>query len=269
MTYWIYGYKPGVGFDYFENYKSVPPMFSPPPERASLVLDGTRTVHVRALDSADKPVPGVDIMPITVLKKGKLKSVNFSGSFAKVRTDAQGIAAFDWLPSDIQAGTAFIPATLSYSTPKWPILDVDKPDVTLTMRLLRHTPISGKVTRPDGAPASGILVIADGVGSAYPTGSGTARTAADGSYTIELPPDQSYMVHVFDDEWAARSRTGVVVREGQPHSGVDLRLERGTLIHGRVTAGQPPQPAPGLALMVAEQGPAVPIGTFPHQPAAP
>jgi RNA polymerase sigma factor (sigma-70 family) len=266
LTYWIYGYKPGVGFDYFENYASVPPLFSPPPERASLVLNGTRTVRVRALDSADKPVPGVDIMPITVLKNGKLKSVNFSGSFAKVRTDAQGIATFDWLPSDIQAGTSFVSATLSYSTPKWPILDVDKPDAEVTMRLLRHTPISGKVTRPDGAPASGILVMADGRGDAYPAGSSTARTADDGSYTIEVPPEQSYMVHVFDDEWAARSRTGVVVRERQPRSGVDLRLERGTLIRGRVTAGQPPQPAAGVGMLLSEHGPAVPNGTFPKQP---
>jgi RNA polymerase sigma factor (sigma-70 family) len=237
LTYWIYGYKPGVGFDYFENYASVPPLFSPPPERAWLVLNGTRTVRVRALDSADQPVPGVEIMPITVLKKGKLKSVNFSGSFAKVRTDAQGIATFDWLPSDIQAGTAFVAATLSYCTPKWPILDVDKPNEVVTMRLLRHTTISGKVTRPDGAPASEILVVAQGAGNAYPAGSGSARTLADGSYTLAVPPEQSYMVYVDDGEWAARTQTGVVVREGQPRSGVDLRLENGSVISGRVTAG--------------------------------
>jgi RNA polymerase sigma factor (sigma-70 family) len=267
MTYWIYGYKPGVGFDYFENYRSNPPIFSPPPERASLVLNGTRTVRLRALDSADKPLAGVDIMPITVLKKGKVRSVNFSGSFAKVRTDARGIATFDWLPRDIQAGTSFVSASLAYSTPKWPILEVDKPDAELTMRLLRQTPISGKVTKPDGTPASGILVMADGVGDAYPAGSATTRTAADGSYTIEVPPEQSYMVHVFNAEWAARSRTGVVVRERQPCSGIDLRLERGTVISGRVTAGQPPQPAAGVALSLSEQGPEVPIGTFPQQPA--
>ena len=74
------------------------------------------------------------------------------------------------------------------------------------------------------------------------------------------------MVHVVDDEWAARSRTGVVVRERQPRSGVDLRLERGSVIRGRVTAGQPPQPAAGVAVMLSEQGPAVPKGTFPEQP---
>ena len=32
LTQWIVGYKSGVGFDYFENYRSVPPGFAPPPE---------------------------------------------------------------------------------------------------------------------------------------------------------------------------------------------------------------------------------------------
>ena len=40
---------------------------------------------------------------------------------------------------------------------------------------------------------------------AYPPGSGRARTAADGSYAMDLPPEQSYMIDVVDDEWAARA----------------------------------------------------------------
>ena len=41
MTWWIVGCKSGVGFDYFENYRSVPPTsFAPPPRAARLVLDG-------------------------------------------------------------------------------------------------------------------------------------------------------------------------------------------------------------------------------------
>ncbi len=39
MTQWVVGYKAGVGLDYFENYQSMPPLPSAPPERARLVLE--------------------------------------------------------------------------------------------------------------------------------------------------------------------------------------------------------------------------------------
>ena len=42
MTHWIFGYKPGVGFDYFENYLILPSSWSPLPERVELVLNGAR-----------------------------------------------------------------------------------------------------------------------------------------------------------------------------------------------------------------------------------
>ena len=71
MTQWVFGYKAGVGFDYFENYRTIPAGFSPPPERTKLVLNGTRTVRVRAVDSAGGPVPGIEIVPVKVLKKGR------------------------------------------------------------------------------------------------------------------------------------------------------------------------------------------------------
>ncbi len=231
-----------------------------------MCLNGARTVRVRARDSAGKPVSRVEIVPWLVKKPGKLSSVNLCGSSAKVRTDEQGLATFDWFPSDAESGASFILATAEYSLPKWPTLDAGKQDVELTV--LRFAPMSGKVTRQGGAPAAGILVCADGVGDAYPAGSSRARTAADGSYKMELPPNQSYTVYVDDTEWAAASRTGIVVREGKPHAGVDLSLEPGSVIHGRVTAGPLSEPAPGVTLMLHEQGPAVPVGTLVNQPAA-
>ena len=74
------------------------------------------------------------------------------------------------------------------------------------------------------------------------------------------------MVSVVDDDWAARSRTGFVVREGVPRAGLDLKLERGGVIRGRVTAGAASEPESGQTLLLVEQGPAVPPKTFPNQP---
>jgi RNA polymerase sigma factor (sigma-70 family) len=268
MTMWIFGSKSGVGFDYFENYRSAPAMpMSPPPETARLVLDGARTVRLRAVDSTGRPVPGVELYPLTIQKKGKLRSINLSPISMDSRTDASGVATFDWLPANLVGGTSFYSASLSYYLPDPPILDVNKPQTELTVRVLRTTRVSGKVTLPDGSPASGILVEAQGVGgTSQPAGSGRARTAADGSYAMDLPPEQSYTIGVIDDEWASRNRSGVVVREGVAQTGLDVPLERGCLIRGRVTAGPESKPSPGRVVVLAEQGPVVPPGTLKDQP---
>ena len=50
-------------------------------------------------------------------------------------------------------------------------------------------------------------------------------------YTPDIGRDRT------DEEWAAKSRRAVVVREDIPQSGLDLTLERGAMIRGRVTAG--------------------------------
>ena len=85
-------------------------------------------------------------------------------------------------------------------------------------------------------------------------------------YTMELPPEQSYMVYVVDNEWAAPSLAGIVVREGMAQTGLDLTLERASVIMGRITAGPRSQPANGLSVMLVEHGPAVPPGTLKNQP---
>ena len=89
MTQWIVGYKSGVGLDYFENYRFQRLTdWSLPPERARLVLNGTRAVRVRIVDSAQKPVPGVEIGPSSIEKERKLNSVNLGAFPIKAITDA-------------------------------------------------------------------------------------------------------------------------------------------------------------------------------------
>jgi hypothetical protein len=202
-TQWIFGSKPGVGFDYYENYKSMPPInWAPPPDHARIVLDGTRTVRVRAIDTAGKPVPGLEISPWEVRKKGKLNAVNLAAFPIKVLTDEQGVATFDWLPADIQEGTRFLLHSPTYDMPNGPLLDPGKPGAELTARVRRFTQVTGTVTQPDGSPASGIVVEAQGVGATSPGSSsfGRVKTAATGSYVMDLPPEQSYMISVVDNE---------------------------------------------------------------------
>ncbi len=268
--WWIVGCKSGVGFDYFENYRSVPPTsFSAPPRAARLVLDGARTVRVHAVDAAGRPVEGVEFYPVTLQIKGKLRSVNLAPLPIDPRTDANGVATFDWLPMNLQREISFLSASLSDYLPDPTWFDPNRPDhVEPTARVLRRPArVSGKVTRPDGSPAAGILVEASGVvgKTRQQGGSGRAWTAGDGSYAMDLLPEQSYMISVIDDEWAAKSLSCVIVREGVAQTGLDLTLERGSLVWGKVTVGPESKPAAGRGVMLTERGSDVPPGQFKNQ----
>ena len=85
-------------------------------ERVNLVLNGIKTVRVRTVDSANKPVPGVEIAATSIIKKQKLSSISLFDSRLRVRTDNAGIATFDWLPADQSGRASFTVATPSYST---------------------------------------------------------------------------------------------------------------------------------------------------------
>jgi beta-lactamase regulating signal transducer with metallopeptidase domain len=251
--------KPGAGFDYFENYHTWPgPVVGTPPAQVALTLGGARTVSVHAVDSAGKPLPGVDLIPWTVHKKGRLTYVNLSGAaglqYVPARTDREGRAAFAWLPRDLREGVTVLNRTLDYSLPEAPDFDPAQPDKPLTARLFRNVPIGGKVALPDGKPAAGILLQAEGRGNTNHYGRHIARTRADGSYRMLAYPDQSYLIAVTDERWAAPSLKGVVVREGAPRTDLDFRLGNGTLLRGRVTLGPGRKPAAEQTITLVEQG---------------
>ena len=63
------------------------------------------------------------------------------------------------------------------------------------------------------------------------------------------------MIGVTDDEWSAQTLTGVAVREGAARTGLDLSLERGIVVRGRVAYRPTGSPRPGGTLRLAEQVP--------------
>ena len=72
------------------------------------------------------------------------------------------------------------------------------------------------MTLPDGKPAEGIQIQAEG----HQAGSFTYcrrfdRSAADGSYSLEVDPGQDYIVAVVDESWAAPSHFGIEVERGE------------------------------------------------------
>ncbi len=145
-----------------------------------------------------------------------------------------------------------------YSCPQSPVYRSGDDGKLLEARLLRSTRIAGVVRHADGRPAAGMLILAEGHGATNHDCRMHTRTAGDGSYALDVYPEQSYMIAVLDERWAARTLAGVIVREGKPQTGLDLTLLAGTLIHGVVTKGAGGPPVHGATITLMEQGPDLP-----------
>jgi beta-lactamase regulating signal transducer with metallopeptidase domain len=250
--------KPGVGFDYFENYRSEGRrVVSEPPAEVALTLDGAQSLRVRAVDSADKGLFGVDVTPFTVEKKGKIYQVNFSClsslKYVSAQTDRDGLASFEWMGTDLAFPVEVLNFNEEYSQVEFPRENPSQPSKAVVLRLFRRVPISGKVTLPDGKPAANIRLQIEGFGDTALHCRADARTKADGSYSALVTPNQSYIIGITDEQWAATSQTGIVVKEGEPRTGLDFRLGKGTVLRGKVTAGPHDRPAAMKWLRVAEQ----------------
>ncbi|WP_165246770.1 carboxypeptidase-like regulatory domain-containing protein [Paludisphaera soli] len=226
---WLVARKLGVGFDFLPAAAADGP---PDPAPVALTLGPPRVIRLRAVDEQGRPAAGVAFTAWFFQRDENRTGLGFNGRIMSATTDAEGLAAFDWLP----AGVAH-PITLFPIDPRFAVRRTvveGEPDESATVRLARLTPIRGRVTLPDGSPARDVRVTAQGRGFGEDLGVGLARTADDGTYALDAAPDEMYAVSVDDADWAAATRRGVLVEAGAPVDGVDFRLARGTLLRGVV-----------------------------------
>jgi hypothetical protein len=256
----VFAMKPGAGFDYWANPDTEWPP-SPPPAKVTLTLDGTRQVLVRAVGSDGKPVSGVNFVPDWIQKAGRGQAIAFfrEGSLMDLsrRTDADGVATFDYLPTPSSTASIVRFATASESyTQEMPLFRERSTPVTklLTTRVFKKSSLRGKVCFPDGRPAPAVMVVAEGIGYGVNGGGGRALTRADGTFAMRVASECSYIVSVDEREWATRSVTGVVVKEGHDRDDLQLRLIRGTLVRGNVTEALSGKPLPGFQVGVIQLG---------------
>jgi hypothetical protein len=231
----IVALKDGVGADYFENYQSYPAqVFAPPPPEVSLTLDGARTVRINAIGSDGKGVPGLGFQMWLLNKPGKISQGNLTGlDFVSAMTDAAGTARFAFVPKSARATFSLV-SEEDYTGLDSPTVPAGGDDeVTIPVR--RNGRMSGRVVQADGTPARGVIVSVGGRGLTASRPSASAPTGSDGTYSLKVAPDQSYMLAVLETEHASAALSGVLVREGQSREGLDLRLIPGTRLHGRVS----------------------------------
>jgi beta-lactamase regulating signal transducer with metallopeptidase domain len=253
---WVIGLKAGAGFDYFENYRTTPAADYPPLlADVSLILEGAHTARVNAVDSTGQAVPGVEIGLTHLSKIGKVSDANVRRSaIARATTDQQGFATFGWLPQGgLGAFHFYIATNGNYTTRDQPYYQRGGL-AKLTAHLLRDTRLSGTVRFPDGRPAGGLLIKAEGGPRSGTSINLAARTLADGSYVLDAPSESSYIVTVVDETWAAPSLSNVIVREGRAQGGLDFVLTKGTLLHGQVSEAPGRRPARGAVVWLTEEG---------------
>jgi protocatechuate 3,4-dioxygenase beta subunit len=241
----LIAFQSGLGFDYVSTLlgKRGTTERRPLPDDVTLRLTGARTVRVKAVDSANRPVAGIPVYPWYVQQRGRPEEVNLGNcDAALVTTDASGTAVFDWLPADFERAIPFMPFSRGYGYAEQVAIKEGDPAAEVTLPVLRRAKVSGLVRWPDGRPAAGIMVEASGAGPAHRYGRGSAWTRPDGSYEMLVESEEAYVVAVVDDRWAAPSHVGVLVREDQPVGGLDFQLAEGTIVRGTVTVGPERRP---------------------------
>ena len=256
--------KDGVGANYFENYRSRPVgRPGPPPPEVSLTLDGARTVTVTAVGSDGRPVPGLTLAA-RLGRLGKLDTADvFDPAVTSKVTDAGGVARFPWIPSSGAAWVGLI-SRRGYSARDEVSVGVDaKGDVSGTIRVIRDGRLSGRVTHPDGSPARGIMVRAQGSGNGTRVDRAEIRTGDDGTYTLSVEAGCLCGVAVVDRDHAATPHFGLSIGEGESREGLDFRLIGGTRLHGRITVQPGPAPELPPRVMMTLRGPDLPAAMQP------
>ncbi|MEW4571427.1 sigma-70 family RNA polymerase sigma factor [Tautonia sp. JC769] len=258
---WAVGLKSGVGFDYAElgPERNRGTKAADLPGAIDLSLDGARTVKLKAVDRRGEPLEGVDFYTWLIMKAGKREVANLGGSQSfHATTGADGIATFDWIPAVTAQPIQILSRSEGYHAPDRAMIGPEAASgATITAEFLRNGTIRGRVTHADGSPAGGIEIT--GHGSGWGFGSSVeGQTEEDGSFEFSVEAMHNYIIGVIDEEWAAPSRAGIVVEEGQTVDGIDFTLGRGAVIRGTVTIGPDARPEPGAFVQLIESGGAMP-----------
>lgn len=232
--------KNGKGLDYFENYES---RFSEPggplPESVTLALDEPVLVRLRVHDTSGRPVSGVFVHGLGLLKEGKRDRIRFGLGQIHTATDANGIAVFNCLPKAPEDAPN---AYEFWIRDDWEVFrevfvgGLPGPIEEVEIARSRSVAIGGRVLSPDGKPAPAIRILANAQGLSGRHGDRLeAVSGADGTYRLTVTPGGVYSLAVVDPDWTAPVKFGIVPREGKPETGHDFHLGRGTVIRGRVT----------------------------------
>ena len=250
--------KEGVGLDYVLFWRKDAPRTDPyrlEPDHSgplAFVLNGMKDVTVRVVDEQGKALAGAWVYPWYFEKPRKGEHANISGVPGFNRTtDATGTATFQ-VPADNQTAVTFWAQLKGYSAPERPVWDPKKGTAEVEARLVKQVHVVGRVVDEQGRPAAGARVRVGGDGYTMDSFRGETRSAADGSFGIDVNPNQYYLFVADLADRASGPQTRIV-KNDPPAQRVELALAPAVRVRGAVTAGPDRKPVPKASVGITHR----------------
>ena len=224
-------------------------------EGETLTLGGASPLTVHVTDTDGQPLEDVPTYVWLLKNKKNEEQLNVSMLANRLiaKTDAAGKVTFDWFPAWQKSTVTIWPHANGYAQTRGsyePTTGKGKAEV----QLARQIPLRGKVTFPDGKPASDIYVSAFGAGYSNDDFRGGGTTDEYGRYEIMATPDQIYMLTIHGKEWAAPSQSGFAVLPGEEVEEHDFVVRPATHVYGQVVNQADGKPLAGEHVYFQELG---------------
>ncbi len=210
-------------------------------------LSAPSQVKVQVLATDGSPIVGVPVQPKFIVRQNGSQNEFVDlpatiGSHFEAVTDSSGIATVNGMPTGCQANFGVNdPRYCSTDGTDNVDLGAHKAENMVVIKLHRASTIEGTVT-VNGKPIANCKIMAQSQSQSTHSGWGEAVSGPDGHYRIERLRLGSY--NLFIDgvgDLVGRAQEGIAVKEGEKRSGVQVELEKGAFIEGKVTdlSGRP------------------------------
>lgn len=220
---------------------------------------GSVVLHVTRPDG--EPARGATFVPSSL---GELRQFSpipeILRDSLQIQTDDHGVATFVGYPHGAQLFFEITDERFARLLPRaWPTVGDDMP---FEVQVRPGGAISGRVLHANGSPASNVRVLC--TNQQQLGASAEAETDQNGRFTVKQLQEGIYDV-AFDLEemevdWTARAIRNLFVGVNHPIADVEVELEKGPLITGRISLKKSKLPLSGVGVSV--RGPGNPSNPF-------
>jgi len=201
------------------------------------VLNGVAKVSVRVVDEQQRPIAGVTVNPWLFEKPRKGDDLNLGGVTEFRRfTDERGTAEFRMIPGDSMRAITLWARKPGYTATSRCMFDPKSGKTEVETQLVRQLRVTGRVVDAEGKGVAAATIRVGG--DAYRTDMyrQQTRSAADGSFQIDVDPETYYVFVAEKDQWVSRAHFEII-HKAAPAGPIQLVVERGTRVRVQVTAG--------------------------------